>query len=37
MDPVMTLLRAWKLERYSRQHLEVLLELVHETMKVIYN
>jgi hypothetical protein len=34
MDPVNTLLRAWKPERYSRQHLEVLLELVHETMKV---
>lgn len=34
MDPVNNLLRAWKPERYSRHHLEVLLELVHETMKV---
>jgi hypothetical protein len=35
MDPVVALLRDWKPGAYSRHHLNVLIELVHETMKLL--
>lgn len=35
MDPVMALLRDWKPGAYTRQHLNLLIELVHETMKLL--
>mmetsp|Transcript_7748 Transcript_7748/g.11504 ORF Transcript_7748/g.11504 Transcript_7748/m.11504 type:complete len:1128 (+) Transcript_7748:67-3450(+) len=35
MDPVLSLLRDWKPGTFSRHHLDVLIELVHETMKLL--
>ncbi len=35
LDPLTHLLRDWKLGVYSRKHAHILVELVHETLKVL--